>query len=123
MTGRAAEEREGSLHSRALAALGMASSLDPHDTASRHRLGTVLRRDKRRLKEAMHQFQVVLRVNLKPESAEFRQVKQALDEVVEQHRELVNPQRNWRTAAYQLVSLAVLVGMLLHFTRHDMKSD
>ena len=42
MAGRADEEREGSLHSRALEALGMASSLDPHDTGSRHRLGTLL---------------------------------------------------------------------------------
>ena len=41
-TGRADEEREGSLHLRALEALGMASSLDPHDTGSRHRLGTLL---------------------------------------------------------------------------------
>ena len=40
--GRADEEREGSLHLRALEALGMASSLDPHDTGSRHRLGTLL---------------------------------------------------------------------------------
>ena len=29
----------------------------------------------------MHQFQVVLRVNLQPESDEFKVVKQALDEV------------------------------------------
>ena len=50
------------------------------------------------------------------------QVKQALDEVVQQHRELVNPQRSWKTATYQLVSLAVLIGTLLHFTRHDMLS-
>ena len=59
----------------------MASSLNPHDTRSRHRLGTLLRRDKGRLKEAMHQFQVVLRINLQPESDEFKVVKQALDEV------------------------------------------
>ena len=66
--------------------------------------------------------QVVLRVNLKQDSDEFKEVKQALEEVVEQHRELVNPQRNWKSAAYQLVSLAVLIGTLLHFTRHDMLS-
>ena len=59
----------------------MASSLNPHDTRSRHRLGTLLRRDQGRLREAMHQFQVVLRVNLQPESDEFKVVKQALDEV------------------------------------------
>jgi len=29
----------------------------------------------------MHQFQVVLRINLQPESDEFKVVKQALDEV------------------------------------------
>ena len=68
-------------------------------------------------------YQVVLRVNLKQDSDEFKEVKQALEEVVEQHRELVNPQRNWKTAAYQLASLAVLIGTLLHFTRHDMLSD
>ena len=66
---------------------------------------------------------MVLRVNLKQDSDEFKEVKQALEEVVEQHRELVNPQRNWKTAAYQLASLAVLIGTLLHFTRHDMLSD
>ena len=66
--------------------------------------------------------QVVLRVNLKQDSDEFKEVKQALEEVVAQHRELVNPQRNWKSAAYQLVSLAVLIGTLLHFTRHDMLS-
>tara|TARA_B100000780_G_C20810078_1_gene321820 strand:- start:269 stop:469 length:201 start_codon:yes stop_codon:yes gene_type:complete len=65
---------------------------------------------------------VVLRVNLKQDSDEFKEVKQALEEVVAQHRELVNPQRNWKSAAYQLVSLAVLIGTLLHFTRHDMLS-
>jgi len=43
--------------------------------------------------------------------------------VVDQHREMQNPQRNWKTAGYQLVSLAVLMGTLLHFTRHDMLSN
>ena len=121
----------------------------------------------------MHQFQVVLRINQKLDSAEFKEAKQvrrsgsgsgngsgsgggssngshdfwplpqvarshsvrkyylsclttclqALDEVVEQHREQVNPTRNWKTATYQLVSLAALMGILLHFTRNDMKSD
>ena len=45
-----------------------------------------------------------------------------LSQTMAQHRELVNPQRNWKSAAYQLVSLAVLIGTLLHFTRHDMLS-
>ena len=44
-------------------------------------------------------------------------------QVVDQHREMQNPQRNWKTAGYQLVSLAVLMGTLLHFTRHDMLSN
>ena len=45
------------------------------------------------------------------------------NQVVDQHREMQNPQRNWKTAGYQLVSLAVLVGTLLHFTGHDMLSN
>ena len=117
LEGKAAAERPGSFQARAVAALGRAASLDPHDVGSRHRLGTLLRRDKKRLREAMLQFQTVLRID-----RTHAEAKQALDEVVEEHRKLNDPKRTWRTMAYQLGSMAVVVWTALYFQRHEMRS-
>ena len=82
----AAAERPGSSGARGRGARH-AASLNPHDVGSRHRLGTLLRRDKR-LREAMLQFQTVLRID-----RTHAEAKQALDEVVEEHRELARSAR------------------------------
>ena len=55
--GSAVRAQPGSYHARALDVLATAATLDPHDKDSRFRLGTLLAKDKKRTKEAMHQLQ------------------------------------------------------------------
>ena len=70
----------------------------------------------------MHQFQVVLRIDKQHEKELLQLSKQALDEVVEKHREMVNPTRTWKTDVYNLAALAAFLVTLAYFTRHELRS-
>ena len=121
-TGRGGGDERDGYHVRALDALTAASSLDPHDTGSRFRLGSLLRHDKKRLKEAMHQFQVVLRIDKQHEKEMIVAAKEALDEVVEQHRQIINPTRTWKTQVYNLVAMATFLVVFAYFSRHELRT-
>ena len=67
-------------------------------------------------------FQVVLRIDKRHEKEMFAQAKTALDEVVEQHREIVSPTRTWKTQLFNLVTMAAFLATFGYFSRHELRT-
>ena len=100
--------------SRALAVYETAVELDPHHSRARVVLGSLMRADPLRLKEAIAQLQTALKINRTDVEA-----MEMLEVLVEKHRRLSNPPRVWWREGLNLLAIIGFVLILTHFTMPD----